>query len=106
LWGQKAQKQPEGTIRTNLTFGEKFVYNRLNLIGLKLGESVRGSRKRKCPRQQINVVIHKTFKREYLRQFCRKDFSQVFDDFQMQAFKLFSESFIQLWASVPSRKRA
>jgi hypothetical protein len=55
--------------------GEKFVDKFLKLIGLELEESVRGSRERLSPRPQINVVIHKAFRRECLRQFGRKDLS-------------------------------
>jgi len=39
LW-QKAQEQPMGRTRTNVTLGEKFMDNFLNLIGLQLEEYV------------------------------------------------------------------
>ena len=67
--------------------GEKFVHKFLDFIGLKLGESAGFSRERLCPRQQINMAIRKTFKRECLTQFGRKGFSKVFDNSQLQAFK-------------------
>jgi len=58
----KAQKHSMETNSGEFNLGKKFVRNFVNLIDLKLGESVGSSRKRICTRQQINVVNHKTFR--------------------------------------------
>ena len=57
-----------------------------NLMVLKVGNSVRGSRDRLCSRLQINVAIDKAFSRGCLKQFGRKGFRNVFDNCQSQSY--------------------
>jgi len=94
--GGEAHSIPRGTYSGEWNIGIEVLAQVSQLQRSQTWRIFKGLERRAFSLAKINVVINHMFSRETLRQFCRSDFSKVFDNFLLQAFKWSSEPLIQL----------